>query len=245
MALEYDSILISPQGHRNICQAVFRRIGMSEPCADAVSDSLLFADLRGTNSHGISRIKQYTDNARSGYFDIKGEPEIIGDRGGTLHINGHNGYGAHVSTFAMQKAIERARTTGIAFCVVNQSTHFGAAAYFAMMALPYDCIGLALSNGVPTVAHHGANRAQTGTNPLAIAFPAQRHRPYVLDMATSVAAGGNIINCAREGKPIPSGWACDSQGQPTTDAKQALQGYCLPLGGYKGSWAAVRPGATS
>jgi LDH2 family malate/lactate/ureidoglycolate dehydrogenase len=239
MAVKFDSYTMSIEGHQKICRSVFKAAGMSEQCANEVADNLLFADLRGTNSHGITRLKLYTDNARSGYFNVKGEPEIISDRGATIHIDGHNGFGAHVSVFAMKKTIERAKELGIALCSVRHSTHFGAAAYYSMMALEHNCIGFALTNALPSVAHHASKRPQVGTNPLTIAFPAKRNRPYVLDMATSVVAGGNVINCAREGTPIPLGWACDKDGNPTTDPKAALSGYYLPLGGYKGSGIAL------
>jgi LDH2 family malate/lactate/ureidoglycolate dehydrogenase len=239
MAVEFDSYIISIEGHRKICNAVFSAAGMSEQCAREVSDNLLFADLRGTNSHGISRLKLYTDNAISGYWNVKGEPEVVADKGAAIQIDGHNGYGAHVSTYAMKKTIERAKETGIAICTVRNSTHFGAAAYYSMMALEHDCIGIASTNALPMVAHYASKIPMMGTNPLSITFPAERNYPFVLDMATSVVAGGNIVNCAREGKPIPLGWACDKDGNPTTDPNEAIKGFFLPFGSYKGSGIAL------
>jgi len=239
MTMDCDHYRISSAGHQKICMTVLQKVGLSPQGAGEVSASLLFADLRGIDSHGISRLKLYTDNARTGYFNPSGEPEVVSDRGGAICIDGHNGFGAHIATFAMTKTIERARQIGIALCTVRHSTHFGAAGYYSMMALEHDCIGLALSNALPMVAPHASRRPQVGTNPLSVAFPTLRNRPYVLDMATSVAAGGKIVNHAREGKPIPLGWACDRDGNPTSDAREAMKGYYLPLGGYKGSGIAL------
>jgi LDH2 family malate/lactate/ureidoglycolate dehydrogenase len=238
MAVQFDSVRISLEGYRKICMSAFLALGMNDQCAAEVTDNLLFADLRGTNSHGMARMKQYTTQVGKGFILAKGEPEIVSERGGALVIDGHNGLGAHTSTFAMKKTIEKAKQGGMAFCTVRNSSHYGVAAYYSMMALKEGMIGLAFTNTLPFVAHYGSMKACTGTNPLSIAFPCAKNHDFVLDMATSVVARGNIVNCAREGKEIPLGWACDKNGYPTTDPNAALTGYCLPLGAdrnYKGS----------
>lgn len=238
MAVQFDSVTMTIEGHRTICTHAFHALGMTEQCANEVADNLLFADLRGTNSHGIARLKQYTDQGSVGFINVKAEPEIVSQRGGTLLIDGHNGMGAHVSTFAMQKTIEKAKQGGVAVCTVRNSSHYGVAAYYSTMALKAGQIGFAFTNTLPFVAHYGSMKPCTGTNPLTVAMPAGHNYDFCLDMATSAVARGNIVNCAREGKPIPSGWACDKNGYPTTDAKAAMEGFCLPLGedrSYKGS----------
>ncbi len=238
MAVEFAHRRISLSGYRKICMETFRALGMTEQCASEVTDNLLFADLRGTNSHGIARIKQYSTQVAKGFINCKAEPEIVSERGGALVIDGHNGMGAHIASFAMKKTIEKAKSGGLAFTTVRNSTHFGVAAFYSTMALREDQIGLSFTNSLPFVAHYGSMKPCIGTNPLSIAFPCKEHRDFVLDMATSVVARGNILNCAREGKDIPYGWACDKDGHPTTNAQAALDGYCLPLGAdrnYKGS----------
>ena len=238
MAVKFDSVKLGIDGYRKICLGVFRGLGVLEETAREVTDNLLFADMRGTNSHGLTRLKQYTDRLKQGALVPDANPEIVHERGSALTIDGHRALGAHTATFAMKKTIEKARTAGMAFTTVRNSSHFGVAAYYSTMALPENMIGLAFTNSLPFVAHYGAKEAFTGTNPLTIALPCDRHLPFVLDMATSVVARGNILNCAKEGKDIPIGWAMDRNGYPTTDAKAAMEGFCLPLGAdrsYKGS----------
>ena len=242
MAVEFDHRRISLEGYKKICMSTFLALGMSQKCASEVTDNLLFADLRGTNSHGIARMKQYVTQTAKGFINCKAEPEIVSERGGSLVIDGHNGMGAHISTFAMEKTIEKARQGGLAFCTVRNSSHYGVAAYYSTMAVRAGQIGFAFTNTLPLVAHFGAKKPLTGTNPLTIAVPCEKHPDFVLDMATSVVARGNIVNCAREGKEIPLGWACDKDGYPTTDPKAAEKGFCLPLGAdraYKGSGIAL------
>ena len=238
MAVEFESRRISLDGYKKICMGAFRALGLTEQCATEVTDNLLFADLRGTNSHGMARLKQYTTQVGKGFINAKAEPEIVSSRGGALVIDGHNGMGAHVSTFAMKETIQKAKEGGMAFCTVRNSSHYGVAAYYSTMALEEGQIGLAFTNTLPFVAHYGSKKPCTGTNPLTIAMPCEKHYNFVLDMATSVVARGNIVNCAREGVEIPLGWACDKDGYPTTDPNAAMTGYCLPLGAdrnYKGS----------
>jgi len=117
---------------------------------------------------------------------------------------------------------------------VKNSNHFGAAAYYAMRAIGDQCIGLSITNAPPTMAPWGGKTPFFGTNPFAIAIPAGKERPIVLDMATSVTARGKIILAAKKGEPIPSGLAIDPEGRPTTDAHAALEGAVLPFGGHKG-----------
>jgi LDH2 family malate/lactate/ureidoglycolate dehydrogenase len=239
MALEYEGYLMKSEGARRICEEVFKKVGMSPECAARVADCLLFADLRGVNTHGVSRVKSYVRCAQSGHYNAKAKPRVVRDLGGSIVIDADSAYGAYVGAMAMQMAIERAKTTGVALCAVNHSTHCGSLAYYTMMALEHNMIGFASTNSLPNVAPYGSRKAMMGTNPLCIAVPAKNRRPFVLDMATSVVARGNVINCAREGREIPLGWAIDIDGKPTTDPNRALAGASLPFGSYKGSGIAI------
>jgi LDH2 family malate/lactate/ureidoglycolate dehydrogenase len=136
-----------------------------------------------------------------------------------------------VSYRAMKKAIQKACEMGVGFVSVRNSNHHGIVAYYAMMALTHDCIGISMTNAsrkvVPTFGRH----ATLGTNPLAIAAPAGKQRPYVLDMATSVTALGKVEIADQLGKPIPEGWAIDKDGLPATDAHRAFDEFTRTIGG--------------
>jgi LDH2 family malate/lactate/ureidoglycolate dehydrogenase len=145
-------------------------------------------------------------------------------------------------TFAMRQAIERARTTGVAVAVVRGSNHCGAMDYYAMLALPQAMIGLAATSALPTMAPWGGVDKVLGINPLAVAIPAGEEPPVVLDIAFSASSHGKIRIYDQKGLPIPAGWATDAQGRPTTDARAALDGLLLPIGGYKGTGLALVTG---
>ncbi len=134
----------------------------------------------------------------------------------------------------MRMTIEKAKKTGVAFVATTHSNHYGAAAYWAMMALQHGMIGFCSTNAPATVAPTGGRTAMLGTNPFAIAIPAGQEQPMVLDLATTVVARGRVLLYAKQNKPLEPGWAFDAQGRPTTDAQAALKGLLAPIGGYKG-----------
>lgn len=135
--------------------------------------------------------------------------------------------------FAVGKAIAMAKENGVGLVGIKHSNHFGAAAYYCMKIMEAGMIGFSLSNAPATMVPFGGANPYFGTNPLAFAVPAKDYPPIVLDMATSVVARGHIILAEKGNKPIPEGWAIDSQGWSTTDPKAALEGAVLPVGGQK------------
>jgi LDH2 family malate/lactate/ureidoglycolate dehydrogenase len=134
----------------------------------------------------------------------------------------------------METAIERAQTNGIAAVAVRNSNHFGAGAYWAMLALPHNMIGIAMTNGAVAMAPTGGVTPLLGNNPIAVASPAGSELPIVLDMALTTVARGWIKLASLRDQPLPDGWALDAQGKPTNDPLAALDGSLLPVGGYKG-----------
>jgi len=135
---------------------------------------------------------------------------------------------------AMRLAIDKAAKTGVAFVAVTHSNHYGAAAYWAMMAPEHGMIGFSSTNAPATVAPTGGRTAMLGTNPFAFAIPAGQEQSMVLDLATTVVARGRVMLYAKQNKPLESGWAFDERGVPTTDPHAALKGLLAPIGGYKG-----------
>jgi LDH2 family malate/lactate/ureidoglycolate dehydrogenase len=154
-------------------------------------------------------------------------------------VDGANSMGQVGSHFAMQRAIERAGSTGLAAAAVRGSNHNGAMSYYAMLGLDRDTIGVATTNALPTMAAWGGVDKILGINPLGVAIPAGEEPPIVFDAAFSGSAHGKIRVYEQKGLPIPEGWAFDRDGAPTTDAKAALDGLLQPIGGFKGTGLAL------
>jgi LDH2 family malate/lactate/ureidoglycolate dehydrogenase len=225
--------------------AIFERCGMAGPDAGLLAGSLVAADLRGVHSHGVLRVPEYVARLTRSGVDPRGRPFVASDAGACLVVDGANSMGQIGAHFAMEQAIARAATTGIAAAAVRGSNHCGALAFFAMQALPHDMIGLATTNALPIMAPWGGEERILGINPLAVAIPAEEELPIVYDAAFSHAAHGKIRIYAHRGLSVPEGWALDSQGNPTTDAAAALLGLMQPIGGYKGAALAMIMGIFS
>jgi LDH2 family malate/lactate/ureidoglycolate dehydrogenase len=216
-------------------QEVFQKVGVSRDDAVLLTDSLIEANLRGVDTHGITRMLcVYVERIRKGVLSAKSNLTIVREKASTAMIDCHNSIGQVGAARAMQMAIEKAGQTGVAFTAVAHSNHFGASAYWAMMALPHGMIGFSSTNAPAAVAPTGGCTAMFGTNPFAIAIPAGRELPVVLDLATTVVARGRIVLYAKQDKPLEPGWAFDERGVPTTDPHAAVKGLLAPIGGYKG-----------
>ena len=214
---------------------VFQNAGLGAEEAAWSAESLVQADLRGIGSHGLMRLRTYAHRARCGVVRSGVTPRMVHEAPSFLLVDGGNGIGISVARQVMQLCIDRAHQTGACFATVFNGNHFGIAATFTELAADAGMIGIAMSNASATMVPAGGRKPLLGANPISIAIPAGRHPPLVLDMATSTVAQGKIILAAKEGKPsIPSDWAVDPEGNPTTDPKKALQGAMLPFGGAKG-----------
>jgi ureidoglycolate dehydrogenase (NAD+) len=223
------------QDLREFCARVLEGAGLRARDAVAVADGLVAADLRGIHTHGVLRVGVYVDRLRAGSINPRAQLEIVRDSGAAVVADAQAGAGIAMATHAMDLAIARAKAHGIAVVGVRNSNHCGMLAYFAMRALAHGSIGIAVSNADSQVAPFGARAKFLGTNPLAVAVPAELEPAIVLDMATSVVAHGRVKAAAERNEPIPAGWGMDGTGCPTTDAMQALAGALLPFGGAKGS----------
>jgi LDH2 family malate/lactate/ureidoglycolate dehydrogenase len=216
------------------CVAVLEKAGVSRQNAEIVAHSLLAANLRGVDTHGITRLPIYVERLKAGLTNGHTQGVPVSETSTTAVYDGQDGLGQVVGTKAMQLAIRKAEAAGVGMVTARNSTHYGTAAYYAMMALDKDMIGIALTNSPSLMAPWGGRKAFLGTNPLAIAVPAGKQKPFVLDMATSVVARGAIILAAKKGETIPISWGLNKDGEPTTSAKEANEGALLPLGGHKG-----------
>ena len=159
----------------------------------------MVADLRGVHSHGLLRVPEYAEKLREGGVDPRGRPRVARDAGAALVVDGGNAMGQVAATFAMRQAIARARTTGVAAAAIGGSNHCGAMAYYAMLGLAQDMIGLATTNALPTMAPWGGRDKILGINPLAVAIPAGAEPAVVFDAAFSGSSHGKIRVYAQKG----------------------------------------------
>lgn len=229
-----NTMVVLPHRLRALVTDIFTHCGTPEEEAAVIADSLVHADLVGRQSHGVTRVKLYTDMIRAGGAAAACRMELVRDFPGGALIDARGSLGIPVSWYAMKLAIEKAEATGIAMVNVLHSNHCGASGYFTNMAAEAQMIGIACSNAPSSMAPWGAGDKYLGTNPLAISVPTGT-APLELDMATSVVARGKILLAAKEGRQIPENWAIDAEGRPTRNAEAALQGCVLPFGGAKGS----------
>lgn len=229
-----QDVLVQAAGLRACAAAVCTALGVPEGDAAIVSDALVEADLRGVHTHGVAALPGYAARLRGGGANPRPNIRVVREGPGTVVVDGDSGLGHVVAHFAMQRAIERAAETGIGAAAAGNSSHFGAAAYYASMALERQMIGFATTSAGNRIAPIGGKTPVVGNNPLAWAIPAGREAPIVLDMAQSVVAAGKIGMAARKGEPIPLGWALDRDGRPTTDPASGLAGLLVPIGGPKG-----------
>lgn len=224
-----------PSGLRRLCSGLLRRMKIPPKDADLIAESLVQANLRGVDSHGVARMAIYMERLSKALVNSRPRIITLQETPAMALLDGDNGSGQVVAMTAMELAMAKAKESGVALVGIRNSTHFGAAAFFSMKALEKGMIGIVLANSYATVAPWGSRSRYFGTNPLSVTVPAGRELPVVLDMATSVAAWGKIILAAQKGEPIPPGWAIDSDGEVTNDAAKALQGALIPFGGPKGS----------
>lgn len=228
------SVLVPHDALTDFCASVFQGAGVPKEVASVVAESLVYADLRGVESHGVVRTDIYLRRAAEGMVDPSAEVRLERDGGSTALVDGGNNFGAFVGATALDYAIERAKRHGVCALGVKRSNHFGTGAFYAQRAIESGLALIVLSNASQTMPPTGGVRPFLGTNPIAFGFPTGRETPFILDMATSLVARGKIIVAAKRGEPIPTGWAVDKDGKPTNDAEAALEGAVLPLGGPKG-----------
>jgi len=223
--------------------AAFMALGVPEADAATAAGLMVEADLTGYDTHGTFRLRQYVDRLRGGGTKARANVRIAEDRGATAIVDGDNGLGHLAMRFAARLAIDKAETNGIGWVGVRNGNHAGPASLYVRMPVEHDMIGLygavGSANHVPPF---GGTELLLGTNPLAIAVPAGVSPPFVLDMATTVAAVGKIKTLAQRGEKMPEGWMVGRDGKPLTDPARREEGLLLPIGGPKGYGLAMALG---
>lgn len=221
---------------RDFVMALFAAAGLPEQDAGRVAYALVRANLRGVDTHGVFRTPTYLKRLRQGLNNPHPNIAIKQVAHSASQVDGDNGMGAVVATRAMQEAIRLARANGTGVVSIFHSNHYGMAAHYVLQALEAGMIAMAFTNASPASPPWGGRAPFFGTSPMAVAVPAGKQPAYVLDMAMSVLARGNVYVAKQAGKTIPPGLALDSAGRPTTDPAALIDGgTMLPFGGVKGA----------
>lgn len=217
------------------CQDLLECSGVPVHQAKLIADTLVEANLRGVDSHGVVRLSNYIERLQKGVVQAKTEVRTAEDFGAVALLDAEHGMGQIASFTAMEMALEKAEKLGIGAVGVRNSHHFGMASYYSVMAAKQGMIGISLSNTTPLMPPTGGTSARLGNNPLAIAVPSSQPFPVVLDMALSQVAYGKILMASQKNQMIPDGWGTDDKGNPTNDPQAVLGGgFLLPAGGAKG-----------
>jgi (2R)-3-sulfolactate dehydrogenase (NADP+) len=215
------------------------RAGARRDMAETTAAALVAAEAQGLASHGLSRVPQYAGHLRNGRVNGDAQPRLQQARPAALLVDAQEGLAFPACALAVREAIRSARECGAAFAGVTNSHHFGAAAWHLEPVAAAGMVGLAFGNSPAAMPAWGGKRALFGTNPIAAVFPRRGAPPLIIDLSLSEVARGKLMVAAREGKPIPPGWALDKDGNPTTDPKAGLEGMMLPAGGVKGAMLAL------
>jgi LDH2 family malate/lactate/ureidoglycolate dehydrogenase len=232
-------VLLRADALRGYVRAVAAKLGLPDDHGGVLADTLVEADLRGVHTHGVNALTGYARRVQGGGANARPNVRIVRDGPAFAVVDGDAGLGQVVAHFAMSQAIARAEESGVGAVAAGNSSHFGAAAFYAAMALEHDMIGFATTSAGNRIAPIGGKTPVVGNNPLAWAIPAGREMPILLDMAQSVVAAGKLGMAQRKGERIPIGWALDKDGRPTDDPVAGAAGLLVPIGGPKGLGLAI------
>lgn len=225
--------VVSAKELEEFAKEIFLRVGMSAQDANTVATVLVWANLRGVDSHGIQLIPWYVEAIDIGHLKLKPNIRVEKETPATMLIEADHASGMVVTVWAMNQVMAKAEQVGIGWALIRRHNHQGAMGYYSLMAAERDMAGIAWVCSPVNMVPYGAKVMGISNNPIAISVPAKRHRPLTLDMATSVAAAAKLIVHRDKGIPIPPEWALDKDGNPTTDPSRAAM--LLPFGGPKGS----------
>jgi len=228
-----DGVVVSHHAVRDMAAKIFEALDVPPDDARQVADGLVWADLRGIDSHGMIRIPSYVMRLEKGVVNPRPDMRVVKDLPAAMVIDADQAHGQIALAFGMNKAIEKARHAGVGWIIVGGSTHSGAVGMYTRMAAEAGLIGIHMGTSNPNMAYHGARVAGVATSPMAISVPRGDGRILSLDMATAVAGVGKLMHYKATNQPLGEGWALDADGNPTTDPQKA--DLPTPLGGPKGS----------
>ncbi|KAK6368038.1 hypothetical protein LTS17_010191 [Exophiala oligosperma] len=232
---------VQPNDLQRFVESILTANGVSSEHAETIASGLVQADLRGVDTHGANRIPSYMERIRRKILDPTAVPEVTEATPVVASVDGKNAFGFVAADVAITRAISMARQFGIGMVSVKHSNHYGMAAWVVQRAVDADMMSLVFTNSSPALPVWGGRSKSMGVSPLACGAPGggPAGRPFILDMAPSVAARGKVYKALRRGEKIPTDWALDGDGAPTDDPARALEGVMLPMGGPKGSGLAI------
>jgi len=229
-------VMVSSETLKDLVEQILFASRVPRDRAELVADSLVAANLRGVDSHGVMLLTYYLDQIRTGNIDPDAEGHVVSESGACLVYDACHGIGQYISGICCDHAVRLARRNGIGMAVSRNSSHFGAAAYWALRISAHGLMGMAFTNASPSVPPWQGREGRIGTNPICVSLPSSEAGGWLLDMATTTVAKNRIYKAVAGGQPtLPVGWALDADGAPTQDTQKALSGLLMPLGGYKGS----------
>lgn len=230
-------MIVSSEALHRFTREVFARGGMSDAHAGIVADALVWANLRGVDSHGVSRVPSYVEWMRRGDINATPRMTIGSETAAVMVLEADRAAGPVAMTEAMVHAVRKAREAGAGLVLVRATTHTAALGYYTLLAAREGMAGIAFAASTPLMAYHGSRAGGASTTPVSIAMPGGDDGPLLLDMSMGVIAMGKLVQARRTGESLPEGAALDADGHPTTDARRAVTP--LPIGGPKGSGLAL------
>ncbi len=230
---------VSLEYARDFARDTLVQFNTSKENASCVADALVAAEADGLTGHGLSRLPSYSAQAKTKKADGHAVPELSLPKPGTVFVDAMNGFAYPALRMGSASLVEAALANGIAMLGVTRSNHCGVAGHHVEKLSRRGLIAMMFANAPASIAPWGGSRALFGTNPLAFACPQKDREPVIVDLSVSKVARGNLLAAAQRSEPIPEGWALDTDGQPTTDAKAGLEGTMLPMGDAKGTALAL------
>lgn len=224
---------------RGLVKAALERAGANPEAATTTAAALVLAEAQEIGSHGLSRVAQYATHLRNGRVDGAARPTLLCAKGGAAVVDAAEGLAFPACELAVQEGIARARDHGVAFVGVVRSHHAGVLVDHLRPVAAAGFVGLGFANSPAAMPAAGGRHAIFGTNPVAAVFPRRAGDALMVDLSLSEVARGKVMVAAKQGKPIPLGWALDRDGRPTTDAKAALEGSMLPIGAVSSTKGAM------
>ena len=220
---------------KKIIYKIFVNHKLSKQHARLCSEALVYAELKGLHSHGLSRLKMYCDRIEKKLINTNPKIKVKNISNSISHINADNSIGFVAADIGIKEVIKKAKKTGIGLVGINNSGHYGLSGYYAEQAVKKNLIVFCFTNAPPAIAPYGSKKALFGTNPICFGTPTSYKIPFILDTSLSKSNRGSLRIKAELNQKIPKGIALDKNGKPTTDPKKALQGVQLPIGGFRGS----------